>query len=250
MRKVLFFPVLLFSLSVFAQDANVALLYHKSDQPNLEFLKNQSDLLKDDFLYIYGFKTSPYSNFSKTSFLNGVSNGCSVDTTQLVVYVASALAQDLNGQAFIMTGSSDSTKFDEMLSINDIKNAVKGCRVRNLLMILDVPGIASSMSSFSKLKLAEPILPDSTISTQEFIDMKMKSKSRTFVASAEDGLPESGRYTLFASKMMEALRNYGGSDGLLTLGELESYLQNLDPEPFLGVFEGHEDGSDFLMIAK
>ena len=55
----------------------------------------------------------------------------------------------------------------------------------------------------------------------------------------------------FAYWVLEALRNRGGEDGILTLNEFFSYVEQAKPQPRQGKF-GHrnEPGSDFLFITK
>jgi hypothetical protein len=51
-------------------------------------------------------------------------------------------------------------------------------------------------------------------------------------------------------RFLEALRSYGGADGILTLNELLPYLDKVKPEPRYGDFGTNEAGSDFLFLAK
>ena len=54
----------------------------------------------------------------------------------------------------------------------------------------------------------------------------------------------------FAAKILEALRNYGGNDKIITLPELMVYLEKINPEPRTGSFGDDEPGSDFVFVAK
>ena len=88
---------------------------------------------------------------------------------------------------------------------------------------------------------------------QEFIKRKLKFKTRRYLTSGgkeyvPDGRP--GRHSPFARKVLEALRNYGGSDGILTLNEILSYVEKVDPRPRAGQFGGNAPGSDFIFIAR
>ena len=55
-------------------------------------------------------------------------------------------------------------------------------------------------------------------------------------------------YVHFANKLIEALRSKGGDDGVLTFGELFSYIERVTPAPTSGGFGRNQPGSDFLFI--
>ena len=90
-------------------------------------------------------------------------------------------------------------------------------------------------------------------SRTEFIERKLKFKSRMYVTSGgkeyvKDGRP--GHHSPFAKQFLEALRDYGGNDGILTKSELKSYMEILAQQPRMGDFGQYEPGSDFIFIAK
>lgn len=85
----------------------------------------------------------------------------------------------------------------------------------------------------------------------EFIQRKMKNKTRIYLTSGgkeyvPDGRP--GQHSPFARKFLEALRSYGGNDGILSQSELNNYLDKLIPEPKYGEFGNNEPGSDFIFV--
>ena len=55
----------------------------------------------------------------------------------------------------------------------------------------------------------------------------------------------------FVSVLLQALRNKGGDDKILSIDEILSYMKQLDrPKPHASGFGEDEPGSDFLFIAK
>ena len=87
----------------------------------------------------------------------------------------------------------------------------------------------------------------------EYIQRKLRFKTRKYLTSGgkeyvPDGRP--GRHSPFASKILEALRNYGGRDKIITLPELMGYLDKINPEPRTGGFGDNEPGSDFVFVAN
>ena len=93
----------------------------------------------------------------------------------------------------------------------------------------------------------------SDITQAEFIERRLRFKTRKYVTSGgkqyvADGKP--GGHSPFARKFLQALRDYGGQDRILTLQELNGYLLNLKMEPHAGEFGDNEPGSDFVFIAR
>ncbi len=87
----------------------------------------------------------------------------------------------------------------------------------------------------------------------EFIQRKLKYKTRKYLTSGgkeyvPDGTP--GAHSPFARKFLEALRNYGGNDQILTYTELLTYFEALSPQPRSGEFGDNAPGSDFIFVAN
>jgi len=50
--------------------------------------------------------------------------------------------------------------------------------------------------------------------------------------------------------MLEALRSRGGKDMILSLGEINTYVETLKPQPRAGEFGDNAPGSDFIFVVK
>ena len=91
------------------------------------------------------------------------------------------------------------------------------------------------------------------IPKSELIQRKLEFKTRKFLTSGgkqyvPDGRP--GHHSPFARRFLEALRNLGGTDRILTLTELYTYVETIDPQPLMGEWGDNEPGSDFIFIAQ
>jgi len=91
------------------------------------------------------------------------------------------------------------------------------------------------------------------ISSVEFIQRKLRYTTRRYLTSGgkeyvPDGRP--GYHSPFARQFLAALREYGGSDRIITLNELLSYVEKVQPEPRFGEFGSNAPGSDFIFVAK
>jgi hypothetical protein len=91
------------------------------------------------------------------------------------------------------------------------------------------------------------------ISTQEFVERKLKYKTRLYLTSGgkeyvPDGRP--GFHSPFARRLIESLRYYGGEDGVLTTSEILQFVEKVNPQPRFGEFGDNEPGSDFILVVK
>ena len=91
------------------------------------------------------------------------------------------------------------------------------------------------------------------ISDEEYLARKSRFRTRYYLTSGgkeyvPDGRP--GQHSPFARKFIEALRNYGGKDNILTVNEILQFIEKVDPQPCFGEFGNNEPGSDFMLIAR
>ncbi|NJO02569.1 MAG: caspase family protein, partial [Bacteroidia bacterium] len=86
---------------------------------------------------------------------------------------------------------------------------------------------------------------------EELINRKMRYTTRRFLTSgAKEYVPDGrpGHHSPFVRQFLEALRNGGGSDRILTISEILEYVSQSQPKPHYGEFGTNEPGSDFLFI--
>jgi len=88
---------------------------------------------------------------------------------------------------------------------------------------------------------------------KEMLARKLSYKTRRYLTSGgkeyvSDGIP--GQHSPFAKKLLEALKSLGGSDRILTLTELNTYLERLKPAPRSGTFGDNESLSDFVFVGQ
>jgi len=87
----------------------------------------------------------------------------------------------------------------------------------------------------------------------EFLIRKLSYKTRKYLTSGgktyvSDGV--AGKHSPFALKILQALKESGGSDRILTLDEIKSYVDKLIPEPRSGSFGDDNPASDFVFVAR
>ena len=146
--------------------------------------------------------------------------------------------------------SSDETK-TSYLSHSNLRTMINNIPCDHVFLVMDVcfggtfdPLIASSHRGARMYE---------EISTEDFIERKSKYKTRLYLTSGgneyvPDGRP--GHHSPFMRKFLEALRNYGGGDGIVTVNEILPYVEKVDPQPRYGEFGDNEPGSDFLFVVR
>jgi hypothetical protein len=90
-------------------------------------------------------------------------------------------------------------------------------------------------------------------SQSEIITRKLQFKTRKYLTSGgkeyvSDGV--AGRHSPFAKQVIEALEKGMGTDGILTLNELMTYVETLKTAPQFGTFGTDQLGSDFVFVVK
>ncbi|CAD5293143.1 MULTISPECIES: caspase family protein [unclassified Imperialibacter] len=134
------------------------------------------------------------------------------------------------------------------ISHNRLRNNIDNIKCDHIFLVMDVcfggtfdPVLASSRSVYSE------------VDNVEFMVKKLAVKTRKYLTSGgkeyvSDGI--AGKHSPFASRFLEALKTNGGEDRLLTLTELNSFMERLQTTPRFGAFGSDQDASDFLFIAK
>ncbi|MDL5051558.1 caspase family protein [Oscillatoria amoena NRMC-F 0135] len=139
------------------------------------------------------------------------------------------------------------------ISHNRLRNNINNIPCEHILLTMDVcfggtfdDAIASSRGAFDAGSYKE-------ISQSEFITRKLAYKTRKYLTSGgkeyvSDGTP--GHHSPFAARMIAALKGRGGNDGILSLNELLTYVEKLNPEPKFGKFGNDAPGSEFVFVVK
>jgi Caspase domain len=87
----------------------------------------------------------------------------------------------------------------------------------------------------------------------DIIQRKLAFKTRQVITSGgkeyvSDGIK--GNHSPFAKQFIAALESQGGTDGILTMSELKTYLEKLKTEPHFGRFGSDKTGSEFIFVVK
>ncbi len=205
----------------------------------------------------YGFETELLSNPTQAEILSTLRSYAArtyADGDQLLLFIAGhGQFDEVLGDGYIV--GRDSRLRDDIktsyISHSTLRTVINNIPCRHILLIVD----ACFGGTFDPLIAANQRGDDeySQVTKTEFIERKLRFKTRRFLTSGgkeyvPDGRP--GQHSPFTRRFLEALRSYGGKDGILTLGEVHQYIEKVTPEPRGGEFGSNDPGSDFLFIAR
>lgn len=206
----------------------------------------------------YGFETELVLNPTKREILNKIREYAKksyMPDDQLLIFIAGhGQFDDIFTEGYLVC--KDSKKNDEAketyISHSTMRTYVNNIPSNHTFIVMDVCFGGTFDQSIARAgSRGEDMYAD--LPAEEFIKRKLRFKTRRYLTSGgkqyvPDGRP--GHHSPFARKFLEALRNYGGRDKVLTTMELISYIETISPEPKYGEFGDNEPGSDFVFVAK
>ena len=219
---------------------------------------NDAQTIANELKDNYGFETETVFNATKNEILAKLreyaGNKYHPDNQLLIFFAGHGMFDDVFGEGYIVCKDS---RFDDeiktsYLSHSTLRTIVNNIPCNHIFLVMDVcfggtfdPLIANTERGGDGMYKG--------ISQQEFIARKLKFTTRRFLTSGgkeyvPDGRP--GEHSPFARKFIEALRNYGGQDRILTIGEVLLYIERVQPQPRYGEFGKNQPGSDFIFIAR
>jgi hypothetical protein len=157
------------------------------------------------------------------------------------------------GEGFVVTKESlarDEAK-TTYLSHNRLRSIINNIPSEHIFLAMDVCFGGTFDAAIAHRGLEEATYKEAT--QAEIVTRKLTYKTRRYLTSGgkeyvPDGRP--GMNSPFARKFLEALRGRGGKDMILTMGELNTYVEALKPQPRAGEFGDNAPGSDFIFVAK
>jgi len=202
----------------------------------------------------YGFETEIVLNPTKDQVFNKLLDYAEKKfkpQDQLMIFFAGhGYFDDGFGEGFVVvknTLKNDRAK-TSYISHSRLRGVIQNIPTEHILLVMDVcfggtfdPIIASSRGQDMH----------NTIDV-EFVVRKLSQRTRKYITSGgkeyvSDGVP--GKHSPFTLNLLQALTD-GGTDGILTLSNIKTYVEKLKPEPRLGSFGDDKPESDFMFIKK
>lgn len=238
-----------------------ALIFATDQYDNWSDLVNpvfDSKTIGEELKRTYGYKVEVIENASQSEVLKKMREYAEKKykpLDQLFIFFAGHGTYDQTfGEGFVVTKESQSN--DEAkttyLSHNRLRSIVNNIPCEHIFLAMDVcfGGTFDAVLASSR-GAGEEVYKEQ--GQAEFIQRKLTYKTRRYLTSGgktyvSDGIP--GKHSPFAKNFLEALRSRGGQDGILTLPELNTYVERLKIQPRYGEFGDNAPGSDFIFVVK
>ena len=241
------------------QGKDYALIFATNEFDEFKNLTNpifDADRIAEELVHNYGFEVDKNYNLSQKDIyltIKEYSKKAYHPDDQLFVFFAGHGDFDyLFSEGYVVC--KDSKEADEArstyISHSNLRTIINSLPCKHLFLVMDVcfggtfdPVVASRGGGDEY----------SDTDRQLYIERKMKYKTRLYLTSGgkeyvPDGRP--GMHSPFAKNFIQALLSRGGSDGILTFGEVLQHIEKTSPVPQSGEFGENELGSDFLFIVK
>ena len=239
---------------------NYALIFGTNDYENYPDLVNplyDAKTIADELFRNYGFQTDIDENGTLDIILKKLKRYAQLSYDKndklLIFFAGHGKYDDIFREGYLV--AKESKLQDEarttFLPHSNLRTIVNNINCEHVFLVMDVCFGGTFDPYLTAHRGTEEVYED--VAKTEFIERKMKHKTRLYLTSGgkeyvPDGRP--GEHSPFARKFLEALRSYGGKDGILTVSELINYVEKVVPQPRTGEFGNNEPGSDFVFIAK
>ena len=240
---------------------DVALLF-ATDQyehwGNLQNPINDANTIAMDLKAIYGFDVEIVKNPSKREVLQKLreyTKKSYMPNDQLfVMFAGHGYFDQLFNQGYLVCNDSKISDEERLsyISHNNLRSIIDNIPNKHIFLAIDAC-FGGTFDPYIRTSIHRGGGMDDELEQLEYINRKLKLKTRKFLTSGgkeyvSDGRP--GQHSPFVRKMLEAFRSYGGDDNVLTLTEIKSYVEKIDPEPRFGEFGTNQPGSDFIFVVK
>jgi hypothetical protein len=237
-----------------------AVVFTTNDYDNWPDLINPvSDgrMIADEIRKNYGYKVEIMEGGSQSDILKKLREFAEKKykpLDQLFIFFAGHGQYDQTfGEGFVVTKESlanDEAK-TTYLSHNRLRSIINNIPCDHIFLAMDVCFGGTFDAALAHRGMEDEVYKEA--SQAEMVTRKLTYKTRRFLTSGgkeyvPDGRP--GMNSPFARKLLEAFRSRGGKDMMLTLGELNTYVEALKPQPRAGEFGDNAPGSDFVFVIK
>ncbi len=220
---------------------------------------NDVSTISTDLKSIYGFEVEVVKNPTKREILQKLreyTKKSFMPNDQLfIMFAGHGHFDQLFNQGYLVCADSKITDEERLsyISHNNLRGIIDNIPNKHIFLTIDAC-FGGTFDPFIRSSAHRGYGPNSDeLEQYEYINRKLKQKTRKFLTSGgkeyvSDGKP--GQHSPFTRKMLEAIRSYGGDDNVLTLSEIKSFVEKIDPEPRFGEFGTNEPGSDFIFVVK
>jgi hypothetical protein len=176
----------------------------------------------------------------------------------LIMFAGHGTFDDIAGTGHLVANDTQSpridTTYESYVSYPILLPLIDKIPNEHILLVADACFAGTLDPKIAEVKTRAGSDIYNNLSPDKFIQRKMKYKTRRYITSGgktyvSDGRP--GMHSPFVRQILEGLRGFGGSDGILTIDELlATYLDKVKEEPRWNEFGHNTPGSSFLFITR
>lgn len=204
----------------------------------------------------YGFEVEVVENANQEDVFNKLADYSQKKykpQDQLLVFFAGhGYFDDTFGEGFVVAKNSleNDRSRTSYISHSRLRTVINNIPSEHVFLAMDVcfggtfdPVIAKERGndSFAETNQSEFLIRKLSYKTRKY----MTSGGKTYVS---DGVI--GKHSPFAVKILQALKEGGGEDRILTLAEIKTSVERLTPEPRFGGFGEDNIASDFVFVFR
>ncbi|HRK55663.1 MAG TPA: caspase family protein [Cyclobacteriaceae bacterium] len=246
--------------TVIAQRTDYALIIATNEYDEWDDLINpvfDATTIGDELKENYGYKVDMVLNPTKSELLRKLREYNSMNflpNDQLFIFIAGhgkfdALIKD--GYLVCKDSKIVDDTHESYLPFSYLRTAIDNNPSRHVFLVMDACFGGTFDQAIAKRGGEDNMYTE--ITQDEYINKKLKYKTRLYLTSgAKEYVPDgrAGKHSPFASKLVEALRGYGGKNKVLTSQQVFWYVERVRPEPRFGTFGDNEPGSEFIFVAN
>lgn len=225
---------------------------------NLQNPVNDVSTIATDLEAIYGFETEIVKNPTKKDILQKLreytKKSYLPDDQLFIMFAGHGHFDPLFNQGYLVCKDSKVSDEEKLtyLSHSTLRSIIDNIPSKHIFLTIDAC-FGGTFDPFISGSAHRGGYRYDDLENIEYINRKLKFRTRKFLTSGgkeyvSDGRP--GQHSPFTRKLLEAFRSYGGEDNVLTLSEIKSFIEKIDPEPRFGEFGTDQPGSDFIFIVK
>jgi len=214
---------------------------------------SEAEEIAADLQQHYGFETEIVRNANKREILLKLQEyrqrSYAPDAQLLVFFTGHGFFIDDTEEGFIIPsdGRTGDLIQESYIPHSRLEKAVDNIPCKHILLCID----ACFSGTFDEAIASKGSLgqrPNQGKNENDlFIQRSLQYQGRQYLTSG--GKEQTPDRSKFAIQLKLALRTFGGADGILTINEIETYLEKVYPIPRSGYFGDHE-GGNFLFLTN
>ncbi len=216
---------------------------------------NDAKTIAADLKEIYDYEVEVLTNLRKNDIILKIKEYAQFQygpNDQLLIFFAGhGQFDEIFKEGYVVAKDSDinDESKSSYIAHSNLRTYISNINCKQVLLMMDVC-FGGTIDPLIAMRGSET---NFDADREELIRRKMRLKSKLYLTSGgkeyvPDGRP--GQHSPFCRRLLEAFRSEGGTDGILTMGEIMEFIGLVNPTPRLGELGQSDPGADFLFFAR